>query len=183
LKFHHLLFLRYRNQFRAELNSELRPATNSLETRAKLPRDVGTFIANRWVWIGEEALVGKAYEQRRFAHRSITCKTITPSVSTLKRPRCGRVSRLASNDEFENIMPCYTSHSAVVCSIVRSDGNCRENAGVHFLRFVTHRSARSRSLCIEHRFPHRSAHRYRVTDMTALKNFHVIKGFVSFSKG
>jgi hypothetical protein len=51
-----------------------------------------------------------------------------------------RLSRLASDDELENIMPCYTRHGMVV----RSDGNCREMTRTQLLRFA-YRSAHSRS--------------------------------------
>jgi hypothetical protein len=140
LEFDHLLFLRYRNQLRPELDSELCPTTIHQKREHDTSQDMGTFRADRWVRISQEALVGEAYKQRRLAHRRIAYKTIAPSVSFFETTKMHRLSRLASDDELENIMPCYTSHGVVV----RSDGNCREKTRAQLLRFA-YRSAHSRS--------------------------------------
>jgi hypothetical protein len=79
--------------------------------------------ANRRIWISQETLVGKAYKQGRLADRRIAYKTNTSSVSLVETSNMHRLSRLASDDELENIMPCYTGHGIAV---VRSDGNCRK---------------------------------------------------------
>lgn len=98
---------------------------------------MGTINANRWIRIRQEALVGEAHQQRRLAHRCIACQTTVLPVSPPETTKVRRMKRLASDDELENVMPCYTSHGIPV---VRSDGNYREpNAGVFLAPFAAQR--------------------------------------------
>ena len=98
---------------------------------------MGTINANRWIRIRQEALVGEAHQQGRLAHRCIACQTTVLPVSPPETTKVRRMKRLASDDELENVMPCYTSHGIPV---VRSDGNYREpNAGVFLAPFTAQR--------------------------------------------
>ena len=170
LKFHHFPFLRYGDQLRAELDSELRPTT----IYQKRERDVRTFKADRWVRISQETLVGKAHKQRRLSHRGIACKSDRTLGQLSETSTTHRPSRLASDDELENIMPCYTSHGTVV----RSDGNCRERRPE--LTPLAPRSAHTRSrgppsVRVEHKPSTQAVG--RITDMTVLslsKRSHII---------
>ena len=107
---------------------------SSSETRAQISQDMGAFKANRRVRISQEALVGEAYKQRRLAHRRIACKIIASSLSFFETAGIHRLNRLASDDELENIVPCYTSHDIAV---VRADGNCREPEPASFASRLT----------------------------------------------
>ena len=95
-----------------------------MRNESKTSRDKGIFGANRWVWISQEALVGKANKQRRLAHCGVACKTIV-SCQFSETTKMHRLNKLAGDDKLENIMPCYPSHGTIVRS--RSDGNCRED--------------------------------------------------------
>lgn len=58
LELDHFLLLRYCNQLRPEFDTELRP--NAIHEKRE--RNFWIFGADRWIRVGQEALVGEAYE-------------------------------------------------------------------------------------------------------------------------